>query len=254
MNSYYEKHREDSPELMVQRNSSHVFPAHFHRNVEVYVLEKGEYQLSVNNKTYCLADGQIAFVDSYDVHEYHGSLSEEKSDCVLIFPYEYFGGFNANRRALRVANPIINDRELCSKILEITDKFLCGGESERVKRSASELILTMLFEKLEFTQEKKRDDVALARNILIFLQDNFKGDVSRKALAQEFGYTESHLSRIFHRFLRTGIADYVNGLRLSYVEQMIEKGDDRKILEIIYEAGFNSPQTYYRYKQKYGKS
>ncbi len=250
MNSYYEKHREDSPDLIIQRNSSHVYPAHFHRNVEVYVLEKGAYELSVNDEIYRMSDGQIAVIDSYDVHEYHRALSAERSDCVLVFPYEYLGGFYAKRKNMRIANPIVCDQALCGKILELTDKFLICKESECVKQAASELIWTMLREKLDFAEEKKRGDAALIRNILIFIQENFKGELSRKTLSQEFGYTESHLSRVFHRYLRMGIAEYVNGLRLKYVERALKNGDGRKILELIYDAGFNSPQTYYRYKHK----
>ena len=251
MKSYYEKHREDSHKLHVQRNSASFFPAHFHRNIEVCVLEKGEYELSVNDENYRITDGQIAVIDCYNVHEYRNSPKTERSDCILVFPYEYLGGFNAKRRSLRIANPIVCDKGLCGKILELTDKFLLGEESERVKQATSELILTLLWEKLEFTDEKKRDDAALIRNILIFIQENYKGELSRKILAQEFGYTESYLSRVFHRYLRMGIAEYVNCLRLDYVKRAQENGDDRKILELIYESGFNSPQTYYRCKQKY---
>jgi methylphosphotriester-DNA--protein-cysteine methyltransferase len=55
---------------------------------------------------------------------------------------------------------------------------------------------------------------------------------------------------VFHRYLRTGISAYANALRLDYVEQKLALKGKEKLIEIIYEAGFNCPQTYYRAKQR----
>lgn len=250
MKSYYEKHRDDSPEVNLMKYTSHVFPAHFHKNIEICALEKGELELSINDKIYRMTAGQIAVIDSFDVHEYVNSTKEDFSDCVLVVPYEFLGDLLVQRRNFKIANPIVEDAELCEKILRLSDEFLSSTTSERVKKATSRLIMELLLEKLPFEEDGGRGEVALIRKILVYLQENFKSDVSRKRLAAEFGYAEAHLSRVFHRYFRTGISSYVNGLRLNFVEQKLAENGKERLIELIYEAGFNCPQTYYRAKQK----
>ena len=55
---------------------------------------------------------------------------------------------------------------------------------------------------------------------------------------------------IFHTYLGKGLSEYVNELRLSYIDSLIEDGDARSITELIYDAGFGSQQTYYRERKK----
>ena len=48
-----------------------------------------------------------------------------------------------------------------------------------------------------------------------------------------------------------GIPEYVAKLRLDHVENARQNGDNRSLSALIFEAGFNSQQTYYRCKKKY---
>ena len=250
MKSYYEKHRDDTLELVLQKNTSQVYPAHFHRNIEICVLKKGTLELSINDKIYRMKSGQIVVIDSFDVHEYINSGDEGFYDCVLVIPYEFLGDLLAQKNGFRIENPIVEDAELCDKIIRLADEFLCEKESISVQKATCKLVWSLLVEKLVFVEEKNRGEVALIRRALIYLQENFKGEVSRKSLAQKLGYAEAHLSRVFNRYLRMGIAEYVNSLRLEYIEQKFAENNGAGLLEVIYDAGFNCPQTYYRAKKK----
>ena len=88
------------------------------------------------------------------------------------------------------------------------------------------------------------------RRVLSYIQENFRGDVSRKRISSELGYSPEHISRVFHTYLGKGLSEYVNELRLSYIDSLIEDGDARSITELIYDAGFGSQQTYYRERKK----
>ncbi len=238
--------------VVVNRSVNHNYPLHFHRNLEILLLKRGEYEVIINGENYLVSSGQIAVVDSYDVHGYSSplALDGEKDSCVVLIPYEYLGTFNARRKNLRIAARVISDEKLCDELLKIVDGYLKTCYPESVKRAATELFLALLFDKMQFTEEKGKDEVILVRNMLAYIHENFQGDVSRGALAKALGYTETHLSKVFHRYLKKGISEYVNGLRLDYIERARENGDERTAIELIYEAGFNSQQTYYRFKKK----
>lgn len=249
MKAFYEKQREEAEELAVQRNRYHIFPAHFHLNLEVLLLRKGSYTICLGDKRQEVGAGSVVVFDSYEIHAYEECvLPEERDSCVVIFPYRYLRKFNEWRKNFKIAEPILCDGALCDELLEIADKYLTGGEE--IKEAAADLFLARLYERLTFAENKARDEGALVRQILSFIQENFQDDVSRKTLAHALGYTEAHISRVFHRYIGKSISEYVNGLRLAYVERLRAAGDRRTTLDLLYEAGFKSQQTYYRVQQK----
>ncbi|MBO5240586.1 MAG: helix-turn-helix transcriptional regulator [Clostridia bacterium] len=250
MRSYYEKHRDDKEQLLFARSSNHTFPPHFHLNLELFALAQGEYELLIGERRRRVVGGEIAVIDSYEVHAYEKMGGAERADdCVLQIPYRYLRRFNVARRNLKIAEPVVRDEALCAEILSLADQYLKKDTDERVKTAAIELILARLVERLQFEEVKSKDEGALIRQILTYIEENYRGEISRKTIARTLGYTEAHVSRVFHRYLGVGIAEYINGLRLAYVERLRAEGDERKTIELIYEAGFNSQQTYYRVKQ-----
>ncbi len=248
MQGYYEKTREDDARLECQRNGDHSFPAHFHVNLEIFALGTGKYEVSVNDTRYELCSGDIAVFDSYDVHSYQ-KKSAVGDDLVLVVPLGYLRRFNAARKNYKIKNSVIHDEALCREIISLADKYLRTDADEQVREAAIELVLARLCEKLSFEENKRKDESALIRSILIYVQENFQGDVSRGAIARALGYTETHISRVFHKYLGMGLAQYVNGLRLGYIEKLQALGDERPIAELLFQAGFTSSQTYYRVKK-----
>ncbi|MBQ8374157.1 MAG: helix-turn-helix transcriptional regulator [Clostridia bacterium] len=254
MDSYYEKFREDQARLIVHKNCDHSYAAHFHLNLEILLLKRGEYRLSVNEKAYTVNDDCIAIIDSYAVHEYRRvrQITNEKSYVILI-PFRYLQTFNARRKNGQIANCIIKDGNLCDRLINlVNDYFFCKSES--VTEAAVNLFLAELAEALHFTSTTDRNDGTLMRKILTYIQENFREKISRETIARTLGYTPAHISRVFHRYLKRGISDYVNELRLAYVKHLRRIGDNRATFELLYEAGFQSPQTYYRCKKKYESS
>lgn len=248
MKGFYEKNREDDRLPHIRRGTRHTYAAHFHRNLEVFIMKRGKYRVTVNENEYELTDGQVAVVDSYDIHAYT-QIDESGDDCVVIVPYEYLHAFNARRKGMRVKTPVIADGRLVDELLTIVERYMQGEGSEWRGEAAIGLFLAVLGEKLEWTEARGKDEGALIRSILSYIHDNYRGELTRSGIARALGYTEAHVSRVFHRYQQTSIAEYVNGLRLEYIDRMRKNGDDRTTIELIYDAGFKSQQTYYRCKK-----
>ena len=251
MESFYEKRRDDYDDLAVQRNRSNTYPAHFHNSLEIFLVKHGHYEVHLNGKRYEVTDGSVLVIDSFDIHSYNDLAKNAVRDtCVLIIPYKYLNRFWATRKDRRIAKALISDPTLCARLLSFGDEFLGEGQNEAVKRAAVELLLAMLGERLEFVESRSGDDRVLMRNILIYVQENYREDITRTSIARALGYTEAHISRVFHRYLQSGISAYINNLRLAYIAGLRADGDRRPISELIFEAGFKSQQTYYRAKAR----
>ena len=250
MNSFYERHQDDKKTISVALGPNFAFSPHFHQKIEIFFLIKGEYGVSRNGKNYRLKSGDIMFFDSYDVHAY------DKRDCeveglVIIIPPDAAEKFFSRKDGKRVLNPIVSDFELCNKLYALGKEFIePKNVSKVVKSGAAELILSLLEERLDFDERKFSDETTLAQNLLVYINENFKSDLNLSVLAKKFGYSPEHISRVFHRYVNSGLPDYVNGLRLNYMDNAINVGNKKNITDLLFDAGFKSIQSYYRAKNK----
>ena len=196
-----------------------------------------------------IEDGCIAVVDSFQIHAYE-QLGEVGEDCVLIVPYAYLEKFNLFRQGGKIENFFLRDMELCDTLLNIVNAYLVPPFGENVRQAGVDLLLSILAEKLTFSKEKRGNEEELICNVLSYIHAHFQDKISREKIAKEFGYAPEHISRVFHRYVGKTLSEYINGLRLDYVESQRKNGDKRTEIELLYEAGFQSQQTYYRQKAK----
>ena len=234
------------------RNVSYIYPAHFHLDMEIFLQRNKGYGVSIGGKTYAPSDNAIVVVDSYDVHSYDTVIDGyQADDSVVIIPYKYLGEFNRRRQGMKIAEPVICDEALCKRLLAIVDEFLLPQNvDEGVREAAIRLFLALLAEKLTFSEGKIGEEAVLIRKILSYIQENYRDEISLESTANHFGYTAAHVSRAFHRYIKTSLPEYVNRLRLEYIDRCIATGDKRKKIDLIFEAGFKSQQTYYRARAK----
>ncbi|MBQ7879098.1 MAG: helix-turn-helix transcriptional regulator [Clostridia bacterium] len=258
MKGFYEKYREDVSVVLVNRNNkNYAFRAHFHSNMELFIVGKGRYKVTCNDLPLNVTDGSIVLFDSYDVHGYEVGGSNgtdgELDVCVLLIPYRLLSRFNARRGHKGIVQPLVKDQTLCDQILAIVDEYVSGKDRESAEL-ATELILSLLYGRLTFSEREKKGETELMRKILTFVQENYRGDASLSDVSRALGYTEEHVSRVFHRFSGEGLPQYVNRLRMEYVSRARANGDKRKMTELVFEAGFKSLQTYYRHAKQGGRA
>ena len=254
MRSYYEKMRDDSGEIMVQYNAQKPFPAHFHRNLEIVLIRRGSHEILINGRLYKTEGDAVLVIDSFDLHEYTKRIPDANGQLesrVVVIPYSYVRIFHEIRRGRSIANPMICDAVLTGQLLALTEDYIASTGSEAVRKSAAELMLSVLAERIEWTEGAAKGEVELVREILFYIHEHYHTEIRRSDIARKLGYTEAHISRIFHGYLSMGIPEYVARLRLEYVENARQNGDKRSLSALIAEAGFQSQQTYYRCKRKY---
>ena len=248
MNSFYEIIREKDSALVITRGKDHTFNAHYHQNLEILIVVSGEYLVTVNGEKYHLKGGSIAVSDSYDIHAYERVSSGNNDDIVIIVPFKDLYAFNALKKGMVIDGAAVSNKALVDELIYIIDNYLYSNKVE-VKESALNLFLSLVYSSLKFKAEKNKNDGVLIRKMLVYLHENFRSPISRSTMAMELGYTESHLSKIFHAYLNCGIKEYINALRHEYANKL-KRETDKSLTEIISEAGFLSQQTYYRTKKK----
>ena len=250
MKSYYEQHVENVVKTVVQKSGDKTFPLHFHQNIEVFVLKSGEYEITVNDRTFKMTDGDVAIFDSYDVHSYKELKAGE--NCVVLIPFEEFHSLLEKRKGKSVKHPIISDQKLCDELLLLAKNFIQDRPLD-VSTSATTLFLSLLYDKIEWTENKSGAEFMAIRSILSYIHENFKSNITRKKIAHSLGYNESYVSKVFNHYIKTGMPKYINRLRYDFIEKQ-KNSTDKSITDLIFLAGFGSTKTYYRYKKSLAKS
>ena len=249
MNGYYEHERDTLNDLNILESKSFIYPAHFHHKIELFVLKSGELNVAVNGVEYNLTSGSIALFNSYDVHSYNYQSPNLKGFCLIIPPDSVSRFFDRNKNKT-TKNPVIFNENLTSEVYFLIEKYVKNQNNKQVEIASIELILSLIESNLEFIEiDADKDSHLLVKKILTFVNENFKGDVSLKTVAKSLGYTDAHISRVFNKYVKKSLTEYVNELRLGEVEKIITT-KNKPITQAVFDAGFKSLQTYYRTKGK----
>ena len=93
------------------------------------------------------------------------------------------------------------------------------------------------------------------KNILNFLEENYHEDVDLDYLAQKFGYSKYYFSRMFNKFFKFSLNEYLSRLRIHRFIARMQADKNADIIGTAFDCGFRSWQTFYRcFKNYYGVS
>lgn len=254
MKVYYEKSRDDKPYIILAKNKSVLSAPHFHGAFEIFVVKKGNYLCSCNGKVFPIGDNSVTVFDHYDFHYYLQDNSKDSFQYIMTIPPKYLIKFNALRKGKCFTSNVIQDEKLCNDIIAILDMFGFSEERPYEAESVVNIIFSQIYYKLRFIEERQRlNDFDLIKKILVYIDENFKENISRKSLAKALGYTEAHISRIFHQYIGHSIPSHINTLRIEYIEQAKQAFPKANKTFLIMTSGFRSLQSYYRNKKLYEK-
>ena len=251
MKLYYETICDNRPGVRIITNGYYNFryKNHFHKKIELFIIRNGSYRVSVNEETFIMNSGDILYSDSYNLHSYEEPLTEEIDGLCIQIPRDYIESFTA-RHKTPVTSHLISNPELVDKLLYLAKEYLPKARSENIKKGACELMFSLLEEHLTFDKDIKKNEFSLIQRILLYIDENISNDLSLKTIATALGYSPAYLSRVFNQYVQSSLTDYINTSRINKVEELINLKSMKKTTA-IYEAGFNSYQTYYRNKEKY---
>ena len=116
------------------------------------------------------------------------------------------------------------------------------------------LILGSITEITGFS-DAAEEDFHTMKKVLDYLENNYSAEITLDSLSAEFGYSKYYFSRIFNRFFRFNLKEYLNRLRARQFIARMRQDENADILSTALDCGFNSLQTFYRcFSNYYGTS
>ncbi|WP_457936102.1 AraC family transcriptional regulator [Mesorhizobium sp. 10J20-29] len=243
-------------------------PFHWHREVEIICILRGQVRLSVSGQICEMSAGDVMLINANDIHDSRAW----SSDAVVYgihLDAEYFersglAGFSTRRFRCksflhgqafdRIVAPI---RALIARIILTPAQ----AENETFSNSIFGHILAYYIMQV-IDVEDKIEDGRVSRpegreRVLEIMKRVREAEVpgaNLASLAVEYELSVSHLSRQFKRHIGIGFQDYVQNLRLDRAAWLL-RNTDANVADVMMNVGYANPTHFFsKFKERLGCS
>ncbi|GLX71160.1 helix-turn-helix transcriptional regulator [Paenibacillus glycanilyticus] len=237
---------------------------HTHDFFELFLILKGSVAHIINGRRQLLQENTLVFIRDRDVH-YYEQLSE--GDCQFI-------NLSFYREALDDLIAFLGDGFPRSRLFEPEMPptiLLTKTEKEYVRYRLDQLqfipleqklvlkaevraLLTDLFSRYIKGAEEPGNELAQPEWLLALCGEAKKKEHFTRgasALVELSGKSHAYLCRMFKQYKGTSPTKFINGLRLSYAENLL-LNTDMEIMEISMEIGLDNLSYFYElFKRKH---
>lgn len=217
---------------------------HFHKNYELIYILSGEVELTLNGTGYLLAADTFALILPNEFHAYH--TPGKSVAWVGVFSADFVSEFAILTQNKRSSTPVFTCEP---QIRDFLLKYLITDTAPDTLLLKSTLYACCR----EFLNQNSLYDAtnenSFICDILSYLSENFREDISLATAAESLGYEYHYLSRRFHSHFHVNFKRFLNVYRADFArEQLLHSGCD--ITEIAHASGFQTMRTFNRVFQE----
>ena len=237
------------------------FFLHLHDNYEIYLFLDGDCKYVVEENVYPLSPGDVIVIKKNQLHRvFHNAPSRYTRIVFNISPSffaengcsEYEKKFVApqEQSGNRIAAETVKESGLYEAIMRVrkyTDDF---QNCDTPVAKAAMIEVLYLINSIEL----KKKTTALQghmREIIEYLNVNFKEDVTLDDLEKRFFISKYHICHVFPELTGLTVHQYITKKRLAYAKELIESGKSAGFASDV--AGFHHYSSFYRsFVSEYG--
>ena len=240
MEAKFHLKREISDSLDFGIGHNPVVDVNFHSQIEIYLVRSGAVEILVNNRKRVVYAGDISVALSYDAHGYRAI--EDAEVAHLIIPRSYCTEFLHLLAGSHSYFPFIDDPDTFDLVSDFLDRIILT-QNELQRRGYVYVILGAILEKLTAADGIDAQEINFSADVLIYISEHFREELTLGTLAAALGYNESYLSRSFHQTFGISFGKYLSMLRLREALTLLREGK-MSITECAFESGFGSMRSF----------
>lgn len=244
-------------------------PVHWHDELEIIYVKSGFLTVSISGENYIGTPGDAFVVSPGNLH-FMGSQTGTVDYFTFLFPVEYISFCINDMLDDKLLKPLKNGHLMIGPRVKDTAKELCEQlvetymaknkkiESEitaqiKTKRILLQFILEM-WEKGFVIENDKSGRNTVEKEMISYIQQNFKEKISLKEFGELFHLSEKYISRYFKEHFHITLSQYITHLRLEYAKQLLQD-TDTPVTEIAMQSGYQNVSYFIRiFKKTYGVS
>ncbi len=251
------------------------YPGESHDFWELVYIDRGEMVCTAKENQFVLKSGELTFHSPNEFHNLSGTGNSVPNVCIITFvcknkAMKFFEGkiFHPDSEEKSLISSLLKEALSCYDMLDKSNPLLQKLiKRENAPFGSSQLTKNYLEALLIKLQRNERSESKISRNIIdgmnvpaevdeiiLFLNNNLYGRITLKDIAEYLGKSESTIKKQFSAYMKTGVIDYFNDLKISEAKRLIceEKYNFAQISDML---NFDTPQYFSKcFKKRTGFS
>lgn len=236
----------------------HAPPGHIHSDIEISVFEHGSVTMLYSGRSVTIRPDHLVIHWGIIPHQ----MLERDPDARVVglqLPLVWFLQWELPRP---LVSRLLNLEVLIepSRVTPCSDLVLLRDWMHVIrtgKPEAQEIVLSEVRGRLwRLASEQKVDPApggtdndhvltpGIFRRAVEFMADHFRDPIHIPDIAEAANVSRTHLMRLFRKTTGWTVNEYMTHLRLCHAQRLLVTTDD-KVLDIMFESGFNSPNRFY---------
>lgn len=241
-------------------------PHHWHREVELFCIEAGECEITINMQKIEACSDRLYLINSGDIHTMRVPSDSRQSAVVFdlsMLSFEHYDKVQSGLiQPLLTGSLRFPEWVAGAQYLDTYQKILLlcqekpDGYEVLVKAFLLMLLGQMQREQLLLKEKEivPRQEMKLAaiKKVLAYISEHYQEKIYIRELSSLVSMNEQYFCRFFKKNIGKTPTDYINACRIERACQMLEETDE-KIVTVCYACGYENVGYFIRkFKQMKG--
>lgn len=242
-------------------------PLHWHEEMEIIYIKKGEGLVSVDFTAYPVEAGTLLFIVPGQVHAIRQKDGRSMEYENIIFNLEMMKASPIEKSATDYFSPLQKGRLLIPTVITPEHEFYgaiaaCIDGADEICRTFPKayelaikaqlyLLFHILFSRCSPDAETPvtRRSIDRIRPVIKYVENHYMEPLSTRDIAKEAGLSESHFMKFFKNTMGMPFLDYLNDYRLTMASRLLLSSGD-SVLDIASECGYENLSYFNRLFKK----
>lgn len=219
-------------DIKIDRPAELLFGTHWHERMELLLITEGEISLNFGEDEFAASAGELVIIPPGQPHRGISARAPLHYYAVMFDPALFISGVPAlsdflKELSIRGAEfeRVTARPELISSARALTEEYFRGGKDGEISAAAEVYRLIALMHRFCFISSAQPSGSDLRfKEIISYVDENFREDISCSSLSRKFGYDEAYFSRKFKEVTGLSPTVYIRVLRLEYAQKLLKKG------------------------------
>lgn len=198
---------------------------------EFILVKNGTLYLEEDGIKYELHSGYMIILEPGKIHSGYKTSTEKVSFYWLHFHTNLPMPFKTSS-----FEDMYDIRHLIKKLLNSTNGGYCSHHT-------ADTLAFLIFDELSKPQDKSTTPI---QNITEYIRINRSRDIPISEIAEEFGYNPDYLGKLFKKYTKTGLKDYISSQRLAFAKEQL-LSTSLSIKEISRLSGYENENLFIKF-------
>lgn len=216
----------------------------FHGSIEFIFGLSGRSEIIIDEQKYDIEEGRIIFLNRFQKHNFN--YLDGSQFYVVVISSDFFDGVN---NLGRLSFPTVMEKtENFDKIKVLLDTCYSLGNMESMvfKTGFVNMLISVLCQNYPYTIENEQCGIYdVITEILTYVDENFRNDLSVSDVASKFGYSSNYFSTIFNKYLGMNFREYLNRRRMSEYTALRKENPKLSSCKAAELSGFRNLASFY---------